>query len=666
MATLFALVCGIDQYRNPVPALEGCVNDATMVADYLRENIRPDQLRLELITLLDAEATRQNILDHVEKHLGRARTGDTALFFFAGHGGQETAHEYFAPYEPDGQLETILCYDSRHGGVRDLADKELQYLLHRLSGPDPETAPHVVVVQDNCHSGSGVRGEAASPTSEWVARTVRAAAAPRPWDEFLFATAIPLPRSENPTVPPDRLLPLGRVVQLAACLSNEYAWETTHKMPDGRVFKGGIFTRRLLEGLRRHHGQLTYHDLQSEVRGRIGGSSTATQTPNLYVSTHPSDAFRTFLYGEGQERPTYCHVQWNSLLGWHMDLGAFHQIPSDARISPVRVLVRETLQSTQSYTAQTVAVEAGRSKLVFLGEEPPQDLTLVGEIQQLHRERLPVYFDAPVRQSGHLDRLVQNGGDRVKPLLEGLAAVASETEARYVLRTDGTAFFVTLPGDQRPLALQQGPLGEPAALRALEQLAHIARWETTRRLFNPATRLRPLPPVLLEGFREPAHASGEPVPLPIQDGTIQLDTSSTVQFRLRNLSPKPLFVSALLLDGPFGISPAPVAGQVARLETGQSVYLDFGTGNPSLDIRVPRWVKEFRWETYDFHLKILMASSIFDVATLQLPTLPPPVLANGRSDEDEPLDGHARGLVAAADIPDWAAYTVKVCVRYGT
>lgn len=661
MPTLYALVCGVDQYRQPVPALHGCVNDATMVADYLRKNVNQRKLRLELVTLFDEQATRQNIIDQFGRHLGKARAGDTALFFFAGHGGQEMAHEYFAPYEPDMLLETILCYDSRHNGVRDIADKELRYLLHKLSGPDPSQAPHIVVIQDNCHSGGAVRGEKAEVEVEFVARNVKTEAQPRPWEEFVFAQALPLSRDAK-NQQPDELLPVGRLVQIAACQSNEFAWETTHARPDGTTFKGGIFTRRMLEALQQYQGNLSYYDLQSKIRGRIGGSTNATQTPNIYVSTNPSDAFRSFLYGEGSERPTYCNVQWNKELGWHMDIGAFHNVPSDPRVMPAEVLVRENMNSPKTYKAITTAVEAGRSRLVFEGEAPPQDLLLVGEVQNLHREKLRVFFDATARQTRHIDTLVQKAAPNVKALLGLLTAVATEAEAQYVLRADAKAFYITFPNDARPLAFQQGPVNEPAALRAIEQLAHISRWETARQIFNPATRLRPLPPLLLECFNYQG-SNPQPVQVPIQDGVLHLSAQQpNVQLRLVNLCNRVLFAGALQMDSPFSISPAPIDGYVARLEAGQAVYLTFGTGNPLITLGVPNFIRQFGWPTYDFYLKILISTHMFDITTLQLPGLPPPVKEGARGDDWYPED-NARGFSGGSEMPDWAAYTIRVSVK---
>jgi hypothetical protein len=56
--------------------------------------------------------------------------------------------------EPDHLDETLVCYDSRTDGSWDLADKELAKLIAEVA----EKNPHIVVIMDCCHSGSGTRG----------------------------------------------------------------------------------------------------------------------------------------------------------------------------------------------------------------------------------------------------------------------------------------------------------------------------------------------------------------------------------------------------------------------------------------------------------------------------------------------------------------------------
>ena len=152
--TLRALLVGIDGYTSPVPALHGCVNDVDAVARLLTRRAADAGDRLELVVLRDQEATRQAVIDAFRSHLGAAGAADTALFYYSGHGSQErTTVPAHLAVEPDGLNETLVLADSRHGAVRDLADKELAQLVAEVSG----AAGHVVLCLDCCHSGSGVR-----------------------------------------------------------------------------------------------------------------------------------------------------------------------------------------------------------------------------------------------------------------------------------------------------------------------------------------------------------------------------------------------------------------------------------------------------------------------------------------------------------------------------
>ncbi|MBC6477926.1 MAG: caspase family protein [Hormoscilla sp. GM7CHS1pb] len=112
--------------------LSGCVNDITAVEEYLRDRI--PETRLQLVKLIDAETTRQKIIDGFTTHLCQAGSEDVALFYYAGHGSQGCAPEEHWNMEPDRLNETIICWDSRTEGVWDLADKELAYLIDKV-GP---------------------------------------------------------------------------------------------------------------------------------------------------------------------------------------------------------------------------------------------------------------------------------------------------------------------------------------------------------------------------------------------------------------------------------------------------------------------------------------------------------------------------------------------------
>src|ERR1700730_6362689 len=146
-----ALVVGIDEYPDPRHRLYGCVNDARAMAAFLQNRVPAGRLSLKM--LLNAEATRHALVDGFREHLGRAAAGDTAFFFFAGHGSQEHAPEVFWKIEPDHLDETLVCHDRRTPHAWDLAHKEIALQQRDLSAQQR----HPLIALDCCPSGSGTR-----------------------------------------------------------------------------------------------------------------------------------------------------------------------------------------------------------------------------------------------------------------------------------------------------------------------------------------------------------------------------------------------------------------------------------------------------------------------------------------------------------------------------
>src|SRR5579883_2425573 len=156
---IYALLVGIDTYHSPVRSLQGCVNDITAIETYLRQRIATDK-KWELVEnsvvpwkLTNDLATRQAIIDGFLQHLCKADSEDVVLFYYSGHGSYETAPEVFRNQERDGKIETLVCYDSRTPGGRDLADKELSYLIEQVA----KNNPHILIILDSCHSGTATR-----------------------------------------------------------------------------------------------------------------------------------------------------------------------------------------------------------------------------------------------------------------------------------------------------------------------------------------------------------------------------------------------------------------------------------------------------------------------------------------------------------------------------
>jgi hypothetical protein len=76
-----------------------------------------------------------------------------ALLYYPGYGSQEPASRAFWHLESNELDETLVCFDGRSPGYRDLADKELSKLVDKVASGVAD----VVVILECCHSGSGKR-----------------------------------------------------------------------------------------------------------------------------------------------------------------------------------------------------------------------------------------------------------------------------------------------------------------------------------------------------------------------------------------------------------------------------------------------------------------------------------------------------------------------------
>ncbi len=85
-AELYGLVVGIDDYLLPANHLDGAVNDAKDIAQSLQHAGAK-----EVAVLLNDDARKARIVAEWERLVGKAKPGDTFIFSYAGHGGQEPA-----------------------------------------------------------------------------------------------------------------------------------------------------------------------------------------------------------------------------------------------------------------------------------------------------------------------------------------------------------------------------------------------------------------------------------------------------------------------------------------------------------------------------------------------------------------------------------------------
>ena len=164
-----ALVVGVGQYRvasqadkQGVDNLAGPPNDARRIFELLTGRAGYGFPPQNVCLLIDGDATMAGFVRAFDETLvNRARAGDVAVLYFAGHGSQQRDEN---GDEPDEWDETLLLNDSRTGQVGDLVDDDFNAMLTRLW----EKTKNVVVILDSCHSGTATRGPAGTLVSRLV------------------------------------------------------------------------------------------------------------------------------------------------------------------------------------------------------------------------------------------------------------------------------------------------------------------------------------------------------------------------------------------------------------------------------------------------------------------------------------------------------------------
>jgi uncharacterized caspase-like protein len=230
----------VGAYANKeIQQLPGPPNDARAMATMLSR--RYGFPARNVCTLLNEQATVAAFEDAWERALvARARAGDTAVFYFAGHGSQMTDD---SGDEPSGMDQTLVLHDSRTGRVTDLRDDRLNQLLARLY----KKTSNVVVIADSCNSGSVTRGAAGRA----LARTIPAPGQTAPASGFV-AGASWMPAT------------LPGLVALSAAADGTSALEV-----DGH----GVFTDALIQVLNQPGSTLTYAQLARQVPGLMAARS---------------------------------------------------------------------------------------------------------------------------------------------------------------------------------------------------------------------------------------------------------------------------------------------------------------------------------------------------------------------------------------------------------
>jgi hypothetical protein len=211
------------------PNLQGPENDVASMAAILAQFGFA-----ETHQLTGSQATRTAILAAVDKYMiADTRRGDTALFYFAGHGSQRLNTK---SSKLDHLDETIVPADA-YLGTFDIRDKELARKFNQAI----DKGVHVIAIFDSCHSGTMARG-AKMGIARWLPYDDRDAA-----DGGDYGTG----RAPQPDPPAQR----GALI-ISAALSTQSAEEA-----DDHGTIHGVFTSAFIRALRNSTSAWTASDL---------------------------------------------------------------------------------------------------------------------------------------------------------------------------------------------------------------------------------------------------------------------------------------------------------------------------------------------------------------------------------------------------------------------
>jgi hypothetical protein len=138
----YAIVIGIEHYRQKLPAANFAVHDAQAITEYLTKVLGyPER---NVVTLLNTNAAKSDFEKYFDKWLPNNVERDSTVFvYFSGHGAPDPANReaYLVPYDGDPAFIEQTGYP-------------LKRLYDRL-GKLP--AKEVIVALDSCFSGAGGR-----------------------------------------------------------------------------------------------------------------------------------------------------------------------------------------------------------------------------------------------------------------------------------------------------------------------------------------------------------------------------------------------------------------------------------------------------------------------------------------------------------------------------
>ncbi len=534
MPTLHALFVAIDAYPNPKHVLEGCVADMQQFHLYLDTHCTKMGLAFRPLVLANEEATRDAIIAAFQ-HFQAAETDDQCLFFYAGHGARCESPEMFWALEPDQKTESIVCYDSRQPGGRDLMDKELSYLI--WTAMQGKSMP-LITVTDCCHSGRLREIIEAEPLR---IRQIREVGAATPAESYLGFEHYK--KGEDGQVSP----PQARRVHLGAARDVETAKEVNV----GGASRG-IFTYCLVQALEAAGPLVSYTNLMNRVQMRVR-ANIADQSPQL-ETTFAADKNLRFLSNAVSAGPVTYLATYDRNLGWIVNAGAIHGLSVG---DPANLTLLELVADHTPITIMEVMPD--RSRIAGLDDRDKSKVYLV----VVARHAVPKFeiILTPDSDPAAIMALQQGIGQYPSDFFR----LGTHSEpADFLVRAKDNVLSLHKLQDDRPL-FQRVPGYDAAAIKIfLARLEVVANWRQILELTNTQSAIKNeeittmlfcvTEPGNYENNARVALANGQEV----ADFYYTFENAQwhkpAFQLKVTNTGQRPLWVSLLYLGHDFSIT----------------------------------------------------------------------------------------------------------------
>lgn len=558
-----ALLVGINDY--PDAPLYGCATDVDLQRQLLTHRFGFDSSNI--YTLVNQEATRQNILTAFEEHLiKQAKPGDVVVFHFSGHGSRVKA---LYGLTPDGLNSTLVPIDAtlpaefpvQGGSVQDIMGHTLFLLVSALQ------TENVTVVLDSCYSGGTRKPGNFRVRSRQGGPELQVSASEKDYQQQWMSRLKLTPeelakrREEGP----------AKGLFIASAQRDQLAMDGTFD-----DFHAGAFTYLMTQYL----WQQTSDQSVSEAIGTISRItnqlSSTRQEPLLEIKPGSPHDQAPVYFSKLQKPPAEAvitEVQGQQARVWlgGIDLESLEAFGPGATFSVIEGQKpgnqRATLVSRQGLTAQ-VRLEA-----------PVQKGTLLQEVTRTIPDtvELRIGLDSSLEQEAASAKQALQGLRQIVPLDFKSGAVPFEGEVHYILGRMTPAYQQQLQaaGSEMPAVgsyglfapgfdLIPGSFGAPGetAIAAITRLQAKFKSLLAARLVKltlngNASRLD----VSVSMRREDSQTDvvgrvtrgGTPIATPAtrsnRSSDLQkLPLGTPIQFRITNNEPEDLYVSVLVID----------------------------------------------------------------------------------------------------------------------